>query len=123
MPLPSGEPNLENPIQKMRDSGVGQPTTLSRIAPPEREYDGTRCLVYFDSVPGAKSYNVWVSPYEDGRGADCLGQNWTASGQLLTGLNPGVPLYLFVTYVDKDGKPSKPSAALRILLKDQFPFK
>ncbi len=123
MPIPPGEPAIENPIAKLASAGVGQPVTITKIEPPAHEYDGTRCLVFFSPVAGAKSYDVWVSTYPDGRGAIPLGTNWPAPGQLLTGLPPSVELYLFVTYTDKDGKVSKPSAARSVLLKDEFPFK
>ncbi|MBI4025452.1 MAG: hypothetical protein HY360_10765, partial [Verrucomicrobia bacterium] len=123
MPHPAATPELENPIQKLLETGGGAPTTITKVAPPEREYDGTRCLVFFEAVSGAKSYDVWVSPYPDGRGAICLAQGWTEPGKLLTGLNANTALYLFVTYTDQNGKISRPSAAKHILLKDDFPFK
>jgi hypothetical protein len=123
MPLPGDAPPLENPIQRLTESGVGAPVAITRIAPPERSYDGSRCHVFFDPVPGAKSYDVWVSTHRDGRGAICLGQAWTQPGQLLSGLPAKTELFLFVTYTDKDGKASKPSPARRLLLKDDFPFK
>jgi hypothetical protein len=49
-----------------------------------------------------------------------LGTGWTASGNLIAGLRPDMPFYAFVVYTDKDGKPSKPSPALRFELKDRF---
>ena len=123
MPQPIDAPALDNPLQKLAEIGVGAPTAITKILPPEREYDGTRCHLFFDPVAGAKSYDVWVSTYADGRGAVKLGTGWTQSGQLLTGLPANVALYLFVTYTGADDKPSKPSAAKRIVLKDDFPFK
>lgn len=123
MPQPKEAPPLGNPIQKLTETGVGAPTTITKVAPPEREYDGTRCHVFFDPVAGAKSYDIWVSTYADGRGAIKLANGWTQPGQLLTGLPANVALYLFVTSTGADDKPSKPSTAKRILLKDDFPFK
>ena len=123
MPQPKAAPALDNPIQKLAETGVGAPTTITKVAPPEREYDGTRCHVFFEPVAGAKSYDIWVSTYPDGRGAIRLATAWHQPGQLLTGLPANVALYLFVTSTGADDKPSKPSAAIRILLKDDFPFK
>jgi hypothetical protein len=123
MPTPQGEPALENPIRELKAHGVGAPTTIMRVAPPEREYDGTRAHIFFEPVDGAKSYDVWLSTYVDGLGAIKLAEGWTESGKLLTGIPAKTPVFLFVTYTDKDGKVSKPSAAKRILLKDDFPFK
>ena len=123
MPLPQDAPALDNPIQKLTETGIGPPTTITKVAPPEREYDGTRCHVFFQPVAGAKSYDIWVSTDADGRGAVRLASGWTKPGQLLTGLPANVALYLFVTSTGSDDKPSKPSPAKRILLQDDFPFK
>jgi hypothetical protein len=123
MPVPRTAPALDNPIRKMTESGVGPPLSITKVAPPEREYDGTRCHVFFEPVTDAKSYDIWVSTYADGRGAVRVGADWTEPGKLLTGLPAGIELFLFATYTDKDGKISKPSPAKRILLKDDFPFK
>jgi hypothetical protein len=123
LPAPKAAPELDNPIGRFAAEGVGQPATIGKIAPPEREYDGRRCNVFFDAVAGAASYDVWVSPYADGRGAIQLGKGWTASGQLLTGLSPNTDLYLFLVYTDANGKTSKPSAGFKVNLKDMFPMK
>ncbi len=123
MPQPKDAPALDNPIQKLTETGVGAPTRITKVAPPEREYDGTRCHVFFEPIAGAKSYDLWVSTYPDGRGAIRLAIAWPQPGQLLTGLPANVALYLFVTSTGTDDKPSKPSPAKRILLKDDFPFK
>ena len=74
-------------------------------------------------VTGAKSYEVWVSPYPDGRGAIHVGKAWKKSGQLLQGLRPDIEFHLVVLYTDQDGKLSKPSAPLTFKLKDRFGYK
>jgi hypothetical protein len=66
---------------------------------------------------------VWVSTYADGRGAIQLAKDWTAPGQLLTGLSPNTDLYLFVVVKDAAGKASKPGKAFKVNLKDMFPQK
>lgn len=58
-----------------------------------------------------------------GRGAIPLGEKWTAPGQLLTGLAPNVDFYFFVVVKDAADKPSKPSKAFKVNLKDMFPMK
>jgi hypothetical protein len=123
MPAPEGVPALGNPIKELAAKGVGEPVTVTRVEPPAHGYDGTRCLVFFDKVPTAASYNVWVSPYADGSGALELGKGWKEPGQLLTGLRPEVDFYVFVVYADKDGNVSKPSKPLKIRLKDMFGHK
>jgi hypothetical protein len=94
-----------------------------KLSDPPNQSAGTRCDVHFDLVPGAKSDDVWGSPYPDGRGAMKLGTGWTESGKLIQGLRPGIEFYAFVVYTDKDGKLSKPSAPLPFTLKDRFGYK
>jgi hypothetical protein len=123
MPLPAGAPELGNPIKKLTDTGIGVGPVITKVTPPEREYDGKRCHVHFAAVPAAVKYDVWVSPYADGRGAVQLGTGWTKPGELLTGLGPNIDLYLFVVGNDTAGKPSKPGPAFKVNLKDMFPMK
>ena len=96
---------------------------MLKVTDPVHQYDGTRCHVHFDLVPGAKSYDVWVSPYLDGRGALQLGAGWTESGKLIQGLRPDMEFHAFVLYTDKDGKLSKPSKPFQFILKDRFGYK
>jgi hypothetical protein len=123
MPLPAAPPDLVNPLRKLQEKGAAPGPAVTKVAAPQREYDGRRCHVHFEPVAGAKTYDVWVSPYADGRGAVLLGEKWAAPGQLLTGLSPNIDLYLFVVSTDKAGKASKPSKSLKINLKDMFPMK
>lgn len=122
MPVPAGLPELDNPIATLEKTGAGIPVQLLRVSDPAHMYDGTRCHVFFTIVEGAKGYDVWASPYADGRGALKLGSGWTESGQLLEGLAPNTDFYLFVVYTDRDGKLSKPSAPLKIQLKNGFVY-
>ncbi len=123
MPVPAGIPDLGNPIRDMLASGTGAPVPVDRITIPEQDADGTRCFVHFKPVEGAKSYDVWASPYADGGGALQLGKAWTEPGKQITGLRADTDFFLFLVYTDKDGKPSKPSAGFKIRLKDIFGMK
>jgi hypothetical protein len=123
MPLPPAPPELGNPLTKLRQSGKSDGPAVTKVEPPAREYDGRRCLVHFAAVAKAVKYDVWVSPYADGRGAVQLGTGWTRPGELLTGLSPNVDLYLFVVAVDAAGRPSRPGPGFRINLKDMFPMR
>ncbi len=123
MPPPASAPDLTNPIAELAATGTGTPTTIKGVRDPEHFYDGTRCHVDFDPVAGAKTYDVWVSPYEDGRGALKLGAAWTEPGKLIQGLRPEITFFAFVTYTDAQGKVSKPSTPLRFVLKDRFGYK
>ncbi len=122
MPMPAELPDLPNPIADLAEAGVGAVPAITGIEPPEREYDGTRCHVYFEAVAGAKHYDIWVSPYEDGRGALLLGRQWTEPGQLLTGLDANTDLYLFLTATLEEGT-TPPSEPYHINLVNMFPFR
>ncbi len=125
MPLPpaADTTGMKNPIKEMQESGTAAPTTVLGVKDPEHEYDGTRCLVNFTTVPDAKTYDVWVSAYSDGRGALKLGKAWTESGKLIRGMRPDREFWVFVTYNTSDGKTSKPSEGLKFILKDRFGYK
>jgi hypothetical protein len=123
MPAPKELPGLSNPIAELASTGVGAPTKVTKVTDPEHQYDGTRCHVHFEPVAGAKTYEVWVAPYPDGRGALKVGPGWTASGQLIQGLRPEREFYAFVVYTDAQDKLSKPSAPFAFTLKDRFGYK
>lgn len=123
MPIPREAPELDNPIARMRKEGEGAAPVLTGITLPEQMADGTRCYVNFNPVEGASQYDVWVSPYIDGRGAVHLGKGWKEPGKLVTGLRPAIDFYVFLVYTDAEGKVSKPSAPLKIRLKDIFAMK
>ncbi len=123
MPIPKDIPELDNPIKAMEASGEAPATIIRNVLPPAQQYDGTRCHIQFDEIPNAKTYNVWVSPYPDGRGAILLGKAWKNSGGLIQGLRPEMDFYAFVVYIDQDGRQSKPSAGFKFLLKDMFAMK
>src|SRR5262249_23849972 len=109
------------PVADVREGGTRDGPRGPKVTPPEGEYDGRRCHVHFAAAAGAKTYDVWVSTYADGRGAVLLGKDWTAPGQLLTGLSPNIDLYLFVVAKDSTGKLSRPGKAFKVNLKDMFP--
>jgi outer membrane protein assembly factor BamA len=112
--------NLQTELQQ---AGTSAPTAVLSVTDPEHWYDGTRCHVHFTPVDGATSYDVWVSPYQDGRGAMQVGKAWKESGGLIQGLRADTTFYAFVVYTDKDGKLSKPSKPLAFSLKDLFGYK
>jgi len=114
---------LPNPIADLRENGPGAPTAFEKLAPPD-DYDGlvTKLDISLRPIEGAKEYRVYVAAYEDGRGATRIAQG--AEPKLtVSRLQPKFPLYLFATYIDADGKESRPTPHRRILLVDDFPFK
>ena len=123
MPAPANVPELDNPITKLAAQGQGAAPSITKITLPEQVVDGTQCYVHFDKRAGAASYDIWASPYPDGRGALQLGKAWKEPGSLLRGLRPETDFYLFLTCTSSDGKVSKPSAAFSIRLQDLFGMK
>ncbi len=123
MSVPKDVPGLGNPIAQLRDSGTGGAFKIERITLPNQEADGTQCYVHFAKIADAKHYDIWVAPYEDGRGALHLGKAWKEPGLLLRGLRPYQNFYLFATYTTADGKVSPPSPAFKINLEDFFGMK
>lgn len=123
MPVPKEVKGLGNPIADLHTAGVGKAVTIERITLPEQTADGTMCYVHFPAVVGAKQYDVWASPYADGRGALTVGKAWKEPGLMIRGLRPNQDFYLFAVYTDADGKMSKPSAPFKINLQDFFGMK
>jgi len=115
----SNASELPNPIAEQGKTGVGAATEIVKFFAPEQFNDGTRIHAAIKPVSGAKEYQVWVSAYEDGRGALPLIKT-TLTEPLVNRLRPGIPLHFYVTYTDADGKASKPSAVSTITLKDEF---
>ena len=118
---------LPNPIKELASGGGAAATKILDVVSPEMQNDGTRARVKVAAVPGAQSYKIWLSAYPDGAGAKAAGaeqeRDLPPGTLLVRGLAPAVPLYLFATYLDADGKESKPSSARKVVLKDEFPFK
>ena len=123
MPVPSDAPELGNPIEALMQTGTANATTLTYVDMPAHEFDGTRCHVFFEEIKGVKTYDIWASPYIDGRGAVQLGKDWPGPGRLVQGLRPDTDFYLFVVCFWADGRHSKPSAPLKINLTPAFAFK
>jgi len=114
--------SLPNPIHDLKQTGIGAPTPITKVAPPDHGYDGTRVELTIQPVEGAKEYRVYVSAHENGAGAQQMAKSEKPQ-VLVTGLRAEYPLFLFVTYLDKDGKESKPTDVKRVLLRDDFPMK
>jgi hypothetical protein len=56
----------------------------------------------------------------DGRGAVSMVPAGIKPGDLVYGLRPAIKLYYWLTYTDKDGKMSRPSAVREETLVDMF---
>jgi hypothetical protein len=126
---------LPNPYEDLAKRGHGPAPSIDKIYPPDQENNGRRLFVEVRPVGGALRYRGYVSAYPNGRGAQALAVDehskhpFSASLKghpnklYFDGLRPEVPMYLFVTVVDKEGRESKPSSIRSVVLKDEFPFK
>jgi len=57
-------------------------------------------VIRFDEGEGLK-YNLYLSIYPDGRGADLL-KAGVKNGDQVVGFRPEVPMYLFLTSINAD---------------------
>ncbi len=118
MPLPLWSGPAENLFAKLNAEGTAAPPELHEFTEPTHFNDGRRMAVHFDEAAGLK-YNLYLSIYPDGRGADLV-KAAVKSGDVVAGFKPEVPLYLFLTSVGADKKESKPSKPLKLITHDNF---
>jgi hypothetical protein len=123
MPVPEGVPEMDNPIAELTASAAGKALAITNISIPLQESDGTQCYVHFTTTPEAAEYEIWGSPYPDGRGAVKVGEKLKGSGVRVRGFRPDTDFYLYAVWRDAKGAASKPSAPYKINLKDTFAMK
>src|SRR5438105_5696619 len=93
---------------------------FAHLVPPLEHNDGTTIHVHYQEAEGNRKHFVWVGVRSDGRGAVNLTPAGVKSGTLVRGLRPAVKFYFWVTYLDAQGKPSRPSPVLDATLVDTF---
>ena len=118
MPLPVWTGPAENLLAKLNAEGAGPAPELREFTEPTHFNDGRRMIVHFDEAADRK-YNLYLSIYPDGRGADLL-KAAVKSGDQVTGFKPETPMYLFLTSVGADKKESKASKAFKLITHDNF---
>lgn len=117
---PKGVPDLPNPIVALEKEGTAEPMRILKLVPPLEHNDGTTVHVHFQEAEGGRKHFVWVGVRPDGRGAVNLTPAGVKSGALVRGLRPALKFYFWVTYLDAQGKPSRPSAPMEATLVDTF---
>ena len=118
MPLPDWTGPAENPIARLAAEGVGAAPEIQGFEEPMHFNDGRQMHVRFQQDPALK-YNLYLTRYPDGRGADLILAG-VGDHQLVSGLRPETAMYLFLTSVDAQKKESKPSQAFRLITHDKF---
>lgn len=119
MPRPPAVTEVFNPIARMKNNPL-PPSAIEKVAEPIYHYDGTRGNFFFKEMPGAVSYEIWLSRTPDGANALLLGKNIKKSGALVKGFIAHTDFYAFVVYCDKKGNWSKPSVPFKLNMQDNF---
>jgi hypothetical protein len=120
-PAPPNMPESGNAIAELAKNDAAAPT-ITRIALPEQDSDGTQCYVHFDKTEGV-TYDVYASRFADGRGALQMVKGMKEPGGRVRGFAPNTDFYLFLVAVNAEGKSSKPSQPFKIHLEDLFGMK
>ena len=97
---------------------MGIAPEITGFSEPQHFNDGRQMHIHFRPDPALK-YNLYVTRYPDGRGADLLAAGVT-DDQLVGGLRPEMTIYLFLTSVNAQKKESKPSKAYQLITHDKF---
>lgn len=118
MPVPVWVGPAENAIAKLTTEGTGTAPAIREFKEPTHFNDGRRMVIQFDEAADLK-YNLYLSIYPDGRGADLL-KAGVKNGDTVTGFKPETPLYLFLSAVTADKRESKPSKAFPLTTHDNF---
>ncbi len=117
-PVPVWTGPVENPIAKLIVEGAGPAPEIRDFKEPQHFNDGRRMMIHFDEAPD-KKYNLYLSIYPDGRGADLIKLGVKTDTQV-NGFKPETPMYMFLTAVGADKKESKPSKPYKLVTHDNF---
>src|SRR5262249_36278938 len=96
----------------------GTAPEITRFTEPNHFNDGRRMVVHFEEAADTK-YNLYLSIYPDGRGADLV-KAGVKNGDQVVGFRPETSMYLFLTAVGGDKKESKPSKPFQLVTHDNF---
>jgi len=118
MPLPEWAGPSENPIARLAAEGADAAPEIKAFQEPLHWNDGRRMHIRFDQNPALK-YNLYLTRFPDGRGADLLAAG-VGDNQLVSGLRPETTMYFFLSSVDAQKKESKPSKPFQLVTHDKF---
>lgn len=108
----------ENLIAKLTAEGAGTAPPIRQFTEPTHFNDGRRMIIHFDEAADQK-YNLYLSIYPDGRGADLVKAGVKNNDQVV-GFKPETPMFLFLTAMGSDKKESKPSKPFELVTHDNF---
>jgi len=118
MPLPDWTGPEDNPIAKLAAEGTDPAPKINGFEEPQHFNDGRQMIIRFDQDKALK-YNLYLSRFADGRGADLI-VSGVNDNQSVGGLRPETTMYLFLTAMDTQKKESKPSKAFQLVTHDKF---
>ena len=116
---PANNLKHENPIADATEKGTLSAAKIAGVRNPDREVDGTHCLVTLADVPDGAQASVWVSLSANGDDALRLANNAKNGEVEIRALKPSTDFYAFVVYA-KGKETSKPSAPFKFSLKREF---
>ena len=116
---PANNLKHENPIADATEKGTLSAAKIAGVRNPDREVDGTHCLVTLADVPDGAQASVWVSLSANGDDALRLANNAKNGEVEIRARKPWTDFCAFVGYA-KGKETSKPSAPFKFSLKREF---
>ena len=110
---------LPNPLAEMASNPLPAGRIVS-VKDPATWFDGTNGDFAFELPEEAVSWDLWVAPSKDGRGALKLGNALKKNPCNVSGFLAGQTFHAFLVWRDKAGNLSKPSEPLEFKLEDHF---
>lgn len=107
-----------NPMAELRKTGSGSAPAIDGFDEPVQWNDGRNMIVRFKQDEGMK-YQLYLSRYEDGRGAEPM-RGYYTDNQMVRGLRPGIDMYMFLVGIDAKGEKTKPSPSFKLVTVDKF---
>ncbi len=112
---------LPNPIAEIAKTATLPAGKVLSVKDPATWFDGTNGDFAFELPDEAVSWDLWVAPSKDGRGALKLGNALKKKDQCnVAGFLAGQTFHAFLVWRDKDGNESKPSEPFEFKLEDHF---
>ncbi len=118
---PTSVSQLSNPVAEIAKTATLPAGKILSVQEPQTWFNGTNGDFTFELPDEAVTWDLWVAPSKDGRGALKLGKALKKKSQCnVAGFLPGQTFYAFLVWRDKNGNLSKPSEPLEFKMEDRF---
>ena len=111
---------LPNPVAEIAKTATLPAGKVLSVKDPATWFDGTNGDFAFELPEEAVSWDLWVAPSKDGRGALKLGNALKKNPCNVSGFLAGQTFHAFLVWHDKTGNLSKPSEPFEFKLEDHF---